>query len=129
MVAIGCMAQTQPVPSQIAWPATTEPLIMMLTAQGITFAKLDTSVVFDLATGTIKAKATSPTLYFTEEPLAAQAGVWSIPVGCMKIALYRNGLKQHSIDYTVLGNTITWLPVSTPQPGDIISISCARQAP
>lgn len=43
------------------------------------------------------------------------------PSPAMSLDLYRNGLVQSAgVDYTISGNTITFLQVATPQPGDLL---------
>jgi len=50
--------------------------------------------------------------------------VSAVPTPSSSLALYRNGiLQQASVDYTISGNTIQFLTVSTPQPGDTLLAS------
>jgi hypothetical protein len=47
-----------------------------------------------------------------------------IPFPSASLHFYRNGILQMAaVDYTLNGNTVTFLPASTPQPGDLLSVS------
>jgi len=65
-----------------------------------------------------------------ETPVGAVDGVnrvfslGQIPNPSSSVHFYRNGiLQQSTVDYTVIGNTVTFLAASTPQPGDLLSVS------
>jgi hypothetical protein len=46
------------------------------------------------------------------------------PTPASSLALYRNGLlQQQGLDYTISGNTVTFLPGAIPQPGDTLLAS------
>jgi hypothetical protein len=65
-----------------------------------------------------------------EAPSGAINGVNAIftllyaPSPAISLQLYLNGLRMFpAVDYTLSGSTITFLPVSTPQPGDVLVAS------
>ena len=128
-------AQTQPIPGQVKWPAASEPLFAMILPTGITFVKLDpATLAFDPVTLTIRALVVAPkVVVYTREVVPVVAGKVTVPTGCTFMALHRNGVLQNDtaipptlVDYTVAGLTVTFLPTSLPQPGDVITINCAR---
>jgi hypothetical protein len=52
------------------------------------------------------------------------------PYPASSVHLYRNGiLQKQSVDYSVSGNMVTFQTASTPQPGDLLSVSYRTAAP
>jgi hypothetical protein len=73
---------------------------------------------YDNQTPTGAINGSNATFTLTEPPVPAQS-----------LLLYRNGLLQmHGVDYTLSSDTISFLPVSVPLPGDVLLASYRADA-
>jgi hypothetical protein len=116
----------------------------LLLRQGAEYTLTDATILLapgmapangDLMQAWYRLSSDSPTILWTdgEAPAGAVDGVnrqftlSEIPLPASSLQVYRNGILQKvGVDYMVAVNTITFLSVSTPQPGDILQASYRR---
>ncbi|WP_321471097.1 hypothetical protein [uncultured Paludibaculum sp.] len=131
-------AQTQVPSTMVSYPPVQFAAIQVLTPTGVMLVQLPPYMVIDtsgpapvfkiMQTEQPAVRAEDTNVFTVAGPSQAAFKLSGVPVPGSRLKVHRNGLRMAlTVDYTVAGDTVTFVAGQMPQAGDIIVVDFTPQ--